>query len=388
MATIGIDVTALSVSTSGGIGTSQHKTMLALADLPSDHRFIMYAAKPPLIPFSGRPLDLPWELRLGSGPSTRSNILWMQTGVNAMLAQDNIDLFWSPRHLLPLRTKGIAKVATIQDLWHRHFPRQQPLLNRTLNRELIERVIAQSDRVVTTSQATADDVIRFHTVSPNRVDVVELGVDMQDFSPNAVENGATVLARLGILRPFLLSLDVFNPRKNFSAVLNAYSMLPESLRAEVDVVGVGRPRKTASETDPTAQAADLGISASVHIVDDVAFDELRVLYSSALTFIYPSVYEGFGMPVLEAMASGCPVVTSNSSSLPEVAGDAAILVDPTSAEGIASVLLRVIEDSELRGELRAAGLARAAHFTWRRTADGMLASFERALEAFPQGVHI
>lgn len=385
MATIGIDVTALSTAASGGIGTSQYQTMRAIAELSCDHRFILYAAEPPLIPFSQTPLDLPWELRLGTGPTTRSNILWMQTGVNHLLARDNVDLFWSPRHLLPLRATGFAKVATIQDFWHRYFPKQQPLLNRTLNRELIGRVIAQSDRVVTTSQATADDVMRFHSVPASRIDVVALGVDATEFRPSTPEEGAEMPARLGITRPYLLSLDVFNPRKNFSAVLEAVSRLPLEVRETFQVVGVGRPRKTASEIDPYAKAAALGLHGGVRILDDVGFEDLRALYSGALAFVYPSVYEGFGMPVLEAMACGCPVITANRSSLPEVAGDAALLVDPTSADGIAAAIARLVADPGERERLAAAGLARAGGFTWRRTAQGMLDSFERALETHASG---
>lgn len=385
MAIIGIDVTALSTPASGGIGTSQYQTMRALAELPQEHHYLLYAAAPPLIPFTREPLDLQWKLRLGSGQTTRSNVIWMQTGINDLLARDGVDLFWSPRHLLPLRAHGFAKVATIQDFWHRYFPDQQPWLNRTMNRELIARVIAQSDRVVTASQATADDVMRFHSVAASRIDVVALGVDTTQFAPSTHAESEAVLTRLGITEPYVLSLDVFNPRKNFSAVLEAVSRLPEKTRSGIAVVGVGRPRKTASEVDPYARSVALGLSEHVRILDDVDAGDLQALYSGALAFVYPSVYEGFGMPVLEAMACGCPVITSNRSSLPEVAGDAALLVDPTSADEIAAAITLLLEDGDKRRHLRAAGLARAAHFTWRRTAEGMLASFDRALATYARG---
>ena len=195
MATIGIDVTALSTPASGGIGTSQYRTMRALAEIESAHRFVMYAAKPPVIPFSDTPLDLPWELRLGEGPMTRSNILWMQTGINRLLVADSVEAFWSPRHLLPFRARGVATIATVQDLWHRHFPEQQPLLNRTFNSMLIERIIKTADRIVTTSQATADDVVKFSHADVGHIDVVPLGVDTSEFAPAAP---ARVAARRAI----------------------------------------------------------------------------------------------------------------------------------------------------------------------------------------------
>ncbi|NTW28721.1 MAG: glycosyltransferase family 4 protein [Coriobacteriia bacterium] len=379
MATIGIDVTALSASASGGIGTSQYRIMQALAEIETPHRFLMYAAKPPMIPFTNEPLDLPWELRLGLGLTTRSNILWMQTGVNRLLAEDGVDLFWSPRHLLPLRAGRMAMVASIQDFWHRYYPGQQPWLNRTLNRELFRRVIARADRIVAISNATAEDVVRFHGIPRERVDVVHLGVDTEMFHPMPAAARSATLADCGIERPYVLSLDVFNPRKNFSAVLKAVALMSLGEREGFEVVGIGRRRKTATQDDPIALAEELGLQHSVCILDDVRQEDLVALYSGALALVYPSVYEGFGMPVLEAMACGCPVVTSDRSSLPEVAGASALLVDPDSAEEIAGTLRRLTTDAELRAQLSAAGAARAAAFSWRKTAEGMLASFEHAL---------
>jgi len=379
MATIGIDVTALSTPASGGIGTSQYQTMLALAALDTPHRFIMYAAQPPLVPFTDRPLDVDWPLRLGRGITARSNILWMQTGANRLLAEDRIDLVWSPRHLLPLRARSVAKVATIQDFWHLHYPEQQPLVNRTLNAHLIGRILRDADHIVTTSQATADDAFAHYHVAPERLTVVPLGVDASAFKAAPAERIDDVRGRLGLVRPYLLSLDVFNPRKNFDTVLTAFAGLPASVRAGLDVVGVGRRRATASGSDPLTVATALGIAGHVRVLDDVGFGDLVALYSGALAFVYPSVYEGFGMPVLEAMACGVPVITSNRSSLPEVAGDAAILVDPESPQELALAIARMVGDPTAAASLAERGAVRAGEFTWRRTAEGMLAVFDSSL---------
>ena len=381
MATVGIDVTALSTPASGGMGTSQYHTMRALAELDAPHRYVMYATTPPVVPFSQRPLDLPWPLRLGAGLSAKSNIVWMQTGVNRRLAEDRIDVFWGPRHLLPLRARGIARVATVHDFWHRYHPEQQPWPNRAANRFLIARVIARADVVVTPSAATARDAERFHGLTSGSVRVVPWGVDAAVFRPLPVEQIDGVLARRGVGRPYLLSLDVFNPRKNFSTVLEAVSRLPEDTRRSLDLVGVGRPRKTATTADPRATALTLGLGARLKVLDDISTEDLVALHSGALAFVYPSVYEGFGMPVLEAMACGCPVITADRSSLPEVAGDAALLVDPTSADKLAEAIALVATDPGERARLAAAGSARARGFTWRRTAEGMLASFEWALDS-------
>jgi glycosyltransferase involved in cell wall biosynthesis len=379
MAIIGIDATALSTSASGGIGNSQYQTMRALAELDVPHRFLLYSARPCVVPFSDRPLDLPWSVRLGSGHLASSNIVWMQTGVNRLLADDRVEVFWGPRHLLPFRASGVATVATVHDFWDRYYPGQQPWLNRRVNRLLIAKVIARADVVVVPSDATARDATRFFGPVAGGVRVVPWGVDTSVFRPLPAEKTAAAVARLGIKGPYLLSLDVFNPRKNFLAVLEGVARLPENMRKTLTVVGVGGARGTASVADLEARGVALGLSESMRFLSDVSLEDLVALYSGALAFVYPSIYEGFGMPVLEAMACGCPVVTADRSSLPEVTGNAAILVDPTNVERLSGAIALVATDAGERARLAIAGSARVAGFTWRRTAEDMVAAFEQAL---------
>mgnify|MGYP001029075871 FL=1 len=378
MATIGIDVTALATSASGGIGASQWATMRALARAGSDHRFIMYSTATPLVPFTDKPLFLKWPVRIGTGLTTRSNIVWMQTGVNRMLAADEVDLFWSPRHLLPFRARGVATVATVQDFWHLHFPEQQPPVNRALNRLLIGRIMKRADHIVTTSQAVADDASGHYTIPRSRLTVVPLGVDPTVFRPLPGEEVARVLDRY-VPGAYLLALDVHNPRKNFPAILEAFAGLPEELRRSRHLIALGRPRASAEPTSPRALAEKLGVAEQVVFAGDASLEDLVALYCGAEALLYPSVYEGFGMPVLEAMACGCPVITADRSSLPEVAGGAALLVDPTSAGALSDAIQTIAGDASLRGQLVQRGFQRAATLTWDATAAGMLAVFERVL---------
>jgi len=375
---IGIDITALSSPSSGGIGTSLYQTMRALAELETPHRFLLYAAKPPVVPFSSEPLDIGWPVRLGTGLSTRSNILWMQTGVNRLLSEDRVEVFWGPRHLLPFRARGVATVATVHDFWDRVYPGQQPFANRLAGRWLMDRIARQADVVVTPSSATMRDGERFFGHMGRRTRVVPWGVDTSIFSPASEAVIDAALVRFEVRRPYILIMDAYNPRKNAAVVLDAVGRLAAA-GTVIDVVALGRPRSTAVEVDLAALASAHGVGGSLRIPGDVSRQDLVALMSGALAFVYPSVYEGFGMPILEAMACGCPVVTSNVSSLPEVAGDAALLVTPTDAAGIAAALLRLLTDPEERSLLAQAGLARARKFTWRRTAEGMLAAFEEAL---------
>jgi glycosyltransferase involved in cell wall biosynthesis len=380
MATIGIDVTALSTPASGGIGSSQYEILRALTALTAPHCFVLFAAEPPLVPFTDRPLDVDMPVRLGKGITARSNILWMQTGVNRLLAEEKVDLFWSPRHLLPFRApRTMALVATVQDFWHLHHPEQQPFVNRTLNRALIGRITRRADHIVTTSSAVAADAFEHYGLPRERLTVVPLGVDGEIYhrlSPDAAE---AVLERLGVQAPFLLAMDVFNPRKNFRTLLEAFATLPQAARQKMRVVGLGRPRATAADAAPVAIAERLGIADRLMLLPDVSREDLIALYSSATAFVYPSVYEGFGMPVLEAMACGCPVIAADRASLPEVAGNAAVLVDPDDPRALAAELEALLADSARLAGLREAGLRRASEMTWARTAEGMLRVFDRVL---------
>jgi glycosyltransferase involved in cell wall biosynthesis len=379
MAIIGIDATALCIPASRGIGTSQYQTMRALAEMDAPHRFLLYAPSPLLVPYTDEPLDLPWPHRLGARSLTGSNIVWMQTGVNKQLAADRVDLFWGPRHLLPFRARGIGKVATVHDYWHRYYPHQQRWRNRMADRVLIDRVVAQADLVVAPSAATARDVVRLSSGQPGKVRVVPWGVDQTIFHPLPELEAGGTLGRLGVKGPYLLSLDVLNPRKKFAAVLEAVSRLPADLRRSLTLVGLGASPASAAAATLCAQAARLGLGEHLRLLGEVTEEELVALYSRALALVYPSLYEGFGMPVLEAMACGCPVIASHRSSLPEVAGDAALLVDPGDPGQLGQAVAAVATDAGARGRLAAAGRARAKGFTWRATAEGMLAVFDEVL---------
>ena len=373
---LGVDITPLQTASSGGIGTSTYETLEALAGIPGIE-IVLYGTAPPLIPFSARPLDLDLPVRLGSGGLARSNIFWLRYGVSSLLARDGIDVFWGTRQVLPALPSKAALVATLYDFWHVHHPQQQPLLNRTLNRYSIATTMKRGDVFSAISFATAQDARRLFPQAAHRVEVNLLGVDTKVFAPAPPRQVETRLEALGVNRPYILLLDVYNQRKNAEAVLQAAA----SIAGGFEIVALGRSRSTAERVDVAQKAEALGLSPRMKLLGDVPFDDLRALYSGALALVYPSVYEGFGMPVLEAMACGCPVITSNRSSLPEVAGDAAMLVDPTSAPEIAGAIASLVSDADQRDRLRLAGLARAELFTWRRTAEGMLGSFERALDA-------
>jgi glycosyltransferase involved in cell wall biosynthesis len=373
---IGIDITPLQVPTPGGIGTSTFETLKALVAL-GGAELVLYGTAAPVVPYSGEPLDLGLELRLGEGLGARSNILWIQRFLSPMLAGDRIDVFWGTRHVLPVRRDDTAAVATLYDFWYATHPQQQPPVSRMLNRYSMRSMVRSADVLTAISSATAADARALFPDAASRVRTVALGVDRAVFSPRAEAEVAAVLDRLGVRQPYVLAMDVYNPRKNALAVIEALGQVAEKV-PDVTLVALGTPRTTAREVGIEPALTRAGIAGRAVLPGDVALDDLCALYSGAAVFAYPSVYEGFGMPVLEAMACGAPVITSTTSSLPEVAGTAALTVDPASVSALADVLVQVLTEEELRRRLRTAGVERAGHLTWARTAEGMMAAFEDA----------
>jgi len=373
---LGVDITPLQSVSPGGIGTATYKTLQALTQLPGIE-IILYGTAPPVVPFSGAPLDIDLPLRLGSGLIARSNIAWIRYGVGSQLRRDSIDVFWGTRHVLPSDAGPAALVGTLYDFWHIHHPEQQPFVNRVLNRYSIASTMRSGDVFSAISQATATEARRLFPRFADRIDINALGVDAAAFSPLLTSNVDLEISRLAVSRPYILLLDVFNKRKNAGVVFQAVAGLAEM--TDFQIVALGCPRATAGEVDVPSLAAKLGLTERLILPGDVGPQSLHALYSGAIVFVYPSLYEGFGMPILEAMAAGVPVITSDRSSLPEVAGDAAVLVDPTSVSAVAQALREVLGNERRRAQMRAAGLARAATFTWRRTAEGMMHSFERAI---------
>jgi glycosyltransferase involved in cell wall biosynthesis len=283
------------------------------------------------------------------------------------------DLVHSLGSTAPLRGR-FRRVTTIHDLNYKIVPDAHFGLRGLGMRVLVPVAARRSHRIIVDASSTADDLVSHLGTPRDKIDVVPLGVT--GTPPIAPTPARELRSRLGLGdRPVLLSVSAKRPHKNLVRLLEAHAQLPDELRPVLVVPGY----PTAHEDELRARAGALGTLADVRLVPWLDAADMEGLYALAAVFVFPSLYEGFGLPVLEAMARGVPVATSGRASLAEVAGDAALLFDPLDVGAIMGAVERLLRDPAERERLRAAGRERAAQFTWERTARATADVYERTV---------
>jgi glycosyltransferase involved in cell wall biosynthesis len=308
--------------------------------------------------------------------NARSRPQWVlgeQSLLPAMAARARVDLVHSLASTAPA-LGPFRRVVTVHDLIYAHFPETHWGLRHLGMRVLVPLAARRSHRVIVDSESTRRDLLKIAGGAPERIDVVPLGLGSTQRSAPVPEDSLRRALELGDRR-VLLTLSAKRPHKNLLALIGALALMPRERRPMLVLPGYETPHEAALRE----RARDLRVAGDVRFLGWSAAEELEGLWAIADAFVYPSLYEGFGLPVLEAMARGVPVACSNTSSLPEVAGDAALLFDPRDERQIAAAMQRLLNEPELTRRLREAGLRRAAQYTWERTAKLTLASYERAL---------
>jgi len=284
-----------------------------------------------------------------------------------LAARAGIDLLHSLASTAPA-WGPFRRVVTVHDLIYARYPEAHAGLRALGMRALVPLAVRRSDRVIADSASTSQDLVDLLGTDAGKIDVVPLGLGTVARARPAPEDA--VRRRLGLGdRQVLLSLSAKRPHKNLAALLEAMALLEE----RPVLVLAGYP--TAYEEELRQRARDLGLEDDVRWPGWLDPAELEGLWALAEGFVFPSLYEGFGLPVLEAMARGVPVACSNAASIPEVAGNAALVFDPRDPRAIATALIRLPAEAE---RLRAAGLERAREFTWERAARATIASYRRA----------
>ncbi len=361
---IGIDASRAIRPIQTGTETYSRELIAALLRLESPHRYNIYFDRSPgaLFADSGRAERVVIPLRRG----------WTHLRLGHELRRRPPDVLFVPSHVIPVGCP-VPAVVTIHDvgyLWNRSAYR--PLAWVLLHLGTLWNARA-SRLIVADSRATADDLVAHFQVPPEKIRVAYLGGPALE----SVASDPAVQERFGLPRRYFIFVGTIQPRKNLGRLLRAFAGVRRWTDPDVGLVLVGNPGPSATNLRQLAKM--LGIDDHVFWTGYISEHERKVLVAGAVAFVFPSLYEGFGMPVLEAMALGVPVVASSSSSLPEVVGDAGLLVDPYDEDALAGSLAHLLVDNALRESLIERGRWRAPTFTWDRCARDVADTFDAAL---------
>jgi glycosyltransferase involved in cell wall biosynthesis len=304
--------------------------------------------------------------------------MWTHRALAREVVAQAPDLLFVPAHVIPLRFPAQLppSVVAVHDLGYHYWPEMHTRWQR-IHLELSTRwSVSAAARVICVSQATADDVQAIYGVDRQKIAVVHEGVNVMSTVAASNVTSTLIAVRYGLERPYACFIGTIQPRKNLARLLQAYALLLDHHAVAWDLVMAGKPGWYSESL--VSLADELGLRRRVHFLGYVPDEDVGTLLADACFFCFPSLYEGFGLPVLEAQDVGVPVLTANNSSLPEVAGDAALLVDPTDVEAIADAMLRLSKDESLRQQLIAAGHENVKRFSWEKAAKETLAVLEAA----------
>ena len=294
-----------------------------------------------------------------------------ETWHRAAARSRRFDLYYEPNYVpLGIRTRSL--VVTVHDLSFIHHPEWHPKDRVEYFRKHFLTRIGRADMIATDSEFTRRELLKLVKTDSSRIRTVPLGYDRRVFRPRDREDVERFRRAHELPEKFLLSVGPIEPRKNIDRLLHAYARLPRHLRAECKLVLTGSAgwRSEATMRRTSAMAGEVGF------LGYLSTDDLALAYNAATAFVFPSLYEGFGLPVLEAFGCGCPVVASHIEALRETCADAACFVDPTDAAAIAEGIHNILTDNELRRSLARKGRKRAAGFGWDKTARRLLQIFE------------
>lgn len=355
-----------------GIGRYAFSLASAFTALDTTHRFIFVIAQDAA---GGRsPLNTRYDVRsLLYSPRVRALAapppfsVAGQITLPALLRLARVDVYHSPYYVFPYVGLPCPAVVTLYDIIPRLFPRESSLRARLFFDLSVRLAFRSARRIVTSSYRSRDDIVRVYRIPASRIDVVHGGVD-ERFRPAEPESVRAVRARYQLPETFALCVTSDKPHKNVETLVKAWRLSAAGRQGNDSWLILAGHRGRGALTFDHPCIRDLG---------PIAEADLPALYGSATLFVYPSRYEGFGLPPLEAMACGAPVICSRAGSLPEVVGDAALLVDPDDPYALAAAIDQAFADPMLRVTLRAAGLERAASFSWQRAAQEILAVYER-----------
>ncbi|MFZ3171881.1 MAG: glycosyltransferase family 1 protein [Carboxydocellales bacterium] len=356
-----------------GIGKYLEQILRVLAIYDKENEYFLYSHQDFELSF---PITERWHIRIGWGGV---GTIWLHTQLPFMIARDKLDVFWGPQYAIPFWPRRLPRVITVHDLVFHHYPETLPTLIWLHNKYVLHRYLAAVDKVIADSHSTKNDLLKVYKTNEEKLQVIHLAAECAESTDTTPSAGEELLKKLQITSGYILCVGTVEPRKNLMRLLEAYANVKKGQGVNAPFVIAG---SYGWKYQGILQRVDeLGLSEQVIFTGRLTETELDVLYRNALIFVYPSLYEGFGLPPLEAMLRGIPVITSNTSSLPEVVGDAGIIVDPYNVQEIASAILNLYTNEDLRKDYSLKGTARAREFSWEKTAQATLDVLKDAFES-------
>jgi glycosyltransferase involved in cell wall biosynthesis len=387
---IGIDARPLSRQRMG-IENYVHGLVQLLPQVAPEHEYFLYSNAELVAPVPERGIRKHIDRAFQCCPGS----IWLLSRAANLMRRDELDVFWSTSTLLPRRMPaGVLKVVTVYDLVWRRFPETMTHYNFYVHKIFAEKAIARADVVVVISRSVRDELVHCLGVPEEKIRVVYPGIS-ERYQPQDQSAAAGYISdKYGTPRRYLATVGTVHPRKNLRLLVQVLRILRESGRLDCTLLVAGAKGWKNSQLYGEIQAAGL-TEQEIKFLGYVPDEDLPFFYAGAQLFLFPSLYEGFGIPPVEAMACGTPVVSSNAGSLPEVLGDAAILESPDSPERTAEAVMEGLANEELRRTLRARGINRSREFCWERSAGQLLGAFSnfsgsgaRGGERVPEQRHV
>lgn len=370
-----VNVQSLVANKLEGLGSFTYETLKRITSAHKEHRFLFVFDRKPDAEFIFSDNIEPHILY----PPSRHPFLWywrFEHLFPRFIARHKPDLFFSTDGWMPLNTQ-VPIVNTIHDLCFEHFPNDLPFWVRTYYRYFFPKFAKRADRIATVSQYSKNDLVNTYGVNPDKIDIVYDGCNEMYGTCNDLEK-ESVRKKYCQGRPYFVFVGAQHPRKNIANLFQAFDRFRKKADSSVKLLMVGKKRRWTPQIDKVYQ--EMSYKNDVVFTGWVPSAELRAILASALAMVYISYFEGFGIPILEGFYAQIPVITSNVTSMPEVSGDAALLVDPFSIESIAAALHLVASDEKLRQLLVQKGNLRKQEFSWDKTSHLLW----RCLENFVQ----
>lgn len=378
---IGIDI-SLTVGEKAGVGNYCHNLVRSLGTIDHKNKYLLFPfyyyifhpdfKKTDCAPHKNFRLNLHWLSK------KIIDYLWKSDRIPRRWFFPAVDVLHSTTFCVP-KTGYKKLIITIYDvsfLTHPEYHLEENIAH--CHKGTLEAVQC-ADKIIAISEHTKKDLIHYYHCDPRKIVVTLLGVDGR-FKP--LDDAARIDAakkRYGITKKFIFNIGSIEPRKNISGLVEAYAMLPDQIQEEYDlIIGGGKGWKNSTLYETVVR---LKLEDRVKFIGFVDDEDLPYLYNGATIFVYPTFYEGFGLPVLEAMACGCPVISSNVSSIPEVVGAGGLLVNPEKTNEIAGAMSALLSDTKIRAKLSEKGLLQAAKFSWLTCAEETLTVYEELLSA-------